>query len=305
MTKRFASALLAIMTILGLGVIATPAQADSGFVPISADDSSSSKPLLNKKHQLTGASNGVSALAAYNYQYTYVTYDDTHTGISWDMNVESPWKSPLEAHTLSQVAICKDGSVADCIEFGWIKSEFASACPAGNTAVCMFIGYRVGGTFAGYNAGAYYHDNPSNTTIHRQISLNGAVGGQRNWRVVHNAAQNRWDVIYGTGPNGTTWNDVVGWIDDAAWSNTFTSSGFSEIYTEITSDQRVQSAQCTDAGTNVLPSSTAGHRVWNIDLLGVTGEVMDTAAVSPSGLTGRGAVKVSNSEARLGGPGPC
>lgn len=309
---------LSVLAALALGVagFTTPATAQAATtpaVPIVApaaaaapSDAPPPKAIPDRKGNIVVNGGGqIGALATYYYGYTRTVLDPANSGISWDMNVESPWKSPLENHTLAQTAVCANG-VDDCIEFGWIKARSATSCPAGETAVCMFVGARVGGNFLGYNgAGSGWVDNPSNTTIHRQISLNGAIGQQRHWRVVHNAAQSRWEVGYGTGPGGSTWYDVVGWFPDSLWGGAFTQADYAQLYTEHVSDQRVASAQCTDAGTNVLPTATAGFAFTNIDLLGTTGDVMTTNNVLPAGLPGRASVKVSNSESHNGGPGGC
>lgn len=307
MIKRFAVGLAALVAALGLGAAAPAYAAPVPAVPIAAPAPAAEpvKMIPNRQGALVGGGQVSAFGPPWYYQYQRAAFNNAAVpGVRFDMNVESPWKSAAEDHTLSQVAICKDGSAQDCVEFGWIKSDYATACPAGNTAVCMFAGARVGGVWQTYNGGPYV-DNPSNTTIHRQISLTGAVGGQRHWRIERDAVQPRWNFVYGTGPNGSTWSDIVGWVPDSAWGGTFTSGGYTVLYTEVVSDQRVQSAQCTDAGTGVTPTTTAGHRSWNIDVVGTSAENMSLNDVVPAGLTGRASIKVSNTEARYGGGGGC
>jgi hypothetical protein len=304
---------LSVLAALALGVagFTAPAQAaPAPAVPIAATaaapSSGSELPKLIPDRKGNVRQGNISALATSYYQYARGVFDvPGSTGATWDMTVQSPWMSSLEDHTLAQISVCKDGTSADCVEFGWIKSQFASACPSGNSVPCLFAGARVGNVWQGYNSASPYVDNPSNTTIYRGISLNGAVGGQRNFRVSHNAAQSRWEFIYGTGLNGSTWNDVVGWIPDSAWGGNFTTAGTIQFFTEISSANRVQSAQCTDAGTNVLPTSTAGFQFYDIDVYGVTGETMSLNDVVPSGLTGRASVKRSDTDFAAGGPGSC
>jgi hypothetical protein len=307
---------LSVLAALALGVagFTAPAQA-APAVPITApaaaapSDAPPPKAMPDRQGRIVvpGSSDTArSALATYYYQYTRDVIDPANDGVSWDMNVQSPWKSSLENHTLAQVAVCQD-NIDDCIEFGWIKAESSTSCPAGNTAVCMFAGVRVNNTFLGYNgSGSGWVDDPANTTIHRQISLNGAVGGQRHWQVIHNATDAQWEVWYGTGPNGSTWKQRVGWFPDSLWGGTFTRADYVQFYTEVVSDQRVQSAQCTDAGTNVTPTTTAGFRFNNITLINpASTQTMAVNDVVPSGLTGRGSIKISDSESRNGGPGGC
>lgn len=336
MMKKFWGSLFAAALVLTGLLVPQVAQASAGFVPISkpapsvsiSSDAMSTtvapglmtKPILNKNRQLVGlngpaakkssapSSAPSSALATtWYYQYTASTYTQTHNAVSWDMDIRSPWKSSLEFHTLAQIAVCKDGTVDDCIEFGWIKSNASSICAAGPDVPCLFTGRRTGGNFGGYNAAdTSYVDDSANTTIWAGISLNGAVGGQRNFQVIHNSSANAWEVWYGTGANGSTWKQRVGYFPDSIWGGNFTTAGFTELYTEIVSDQRVQSAQCTDAGTNVVPTTTAGFRMNNITLSGRTAaQYMDSTFVSPGGLTGRGVVKISDTEGRYGGPGGC
>lgn len=334
MINRFLGSLVtAILVLAGLSVsssalAATPPDAGAAsyidrYVSIAESSALSSaeslfgpvgKPILNKKRQLVGegiapgSSASRSALSTWYYQYAVATFDDTATGLAWDMNVESPWKSSADYHTLEQAAVCKDGTAMDCIELGWIKTNSSTVCSAGSSVPCLFVGRRTGGVFGGYNsADASYVDEAANTTINAGISLNGAVGGQRHFRIVHNTSTNpdQWEVWYGTGANGSTWKQRVGYWPDTVWSGNFTSAGFTELYGEITSDQREQADQCTDMGKNVTATTTAGFKLNNIDLLGVTGEVMDTNFVSPSGLVGRGSAKISNSEFNNGGPGSC
>jgi hypothetical protein len=307
--KRILSAFAALAVAAGLGLSASqPAQAGNGFVPIVKPLADSTpvgptKAIIGKDrkvHQDERA--GVSALVTNEYGYTVAAMDGTGTGITWDMNIEDPWKSPAEVHTLAQTAICKDGSTDDCVEFGWIKGSATSVCPAGAGLVCLFAGVRVGGVWRGYQ-GTEWVDNASNTTINRQTVMTGAIGSQRHFEVRHNAASSRWEVWYGTGVNGGTWKDIVGWFPDSVWGGNYTSATYTIMYTESVSQQRDATLQCTDHGTNVQPTTTAGFKMNNLDLLGTTTEVMNNF-ISPT-VTGRGSVKVSNTEARLGGPGPC
>jgi hypothetical protein len=303
MTK-LKSALAALVVALGLfGAPGAPVQAAGPDVkppkPTAADR------VLNPHaakggRALPGVQANRAALAGPWYSYSIAEDNQASTGMKADVEIGDPWKSSAESHTLWEQAVCDDTPVTgrNCIEVGWVKGTSCTAA----TGPCLFIGYWKNGVFQGWNGGADLYDYAPNTTIYAGISLNGAVGGKRHMRIQYD--NGNWWIGYGTGANGSTWFDWVARVQVSGWSTPFTSGNTNQWFTEVASTTRDQTLQCTDAGKNVLPTTTAGHLTENMDLYGNVNPDDITVNVIPA-VTGRGAVRVNATTARLGGPGPC
>jgi hypothetical protein len=322
MKNRFASALAALAVVLGVGAMGVaPAQADEGFVPISATSAQTgngfvpiSKPDPGKHVQPprkpSGAQGEVNSLATGYYTYAVAEDNQSATGMKADAQITRPWLSPAETHTLWEMALCDYPSTGrNCIELGWTIDNTNSPNVNGSdtTNPHLFVGYWRDGVWTGWNAASpYYHDDPANTTIYAGISLNGAVGGSRHFRIQRNATvPTQWDVGYGTGANGSTWFQRVGWYDTSGSATALTNGTVNEWFGEVAGTTRDATLQCTDMLSGTYPTTTAGHLTENIDLYGNVNPDDITTWVSPAGTTGRNSVRVDATTARMGGTGPC
>lgn len=297
-----------------LGASAVPAQAVSPVEKPSASTMVPPKPskkdkvvnpnppkvrkaLPTRNGVVESNTGGYSALIAPSYSYAVAEETQTSTGMVTETTVENPWLSGYENHTLWELAVCKGtGSSRNCIEIGWTKDNSSSVCAGGNSYPCLFVGYWKNGVFQGYNGGAGYHDYSGNA-VNAGSSLSTSVGSQRNFRIQYDAANSVWWVAYNLG-----W---IGWIDGSEFP-TFTTGTSNQAFGEVVSTTRTQGSQCTDMLSITLPTASpaAGHRTWSLDLLSNATAENFNMYVSPT-VTGRAAVKISNTEARLGGPGPC
>lgn len=308
-------ALSMIVILGGLGFAACPVNAAPKPAPVgvpqrTAKDKVQNPNPSNKTKALPGKNGTViqstpsgsrTVLAGPWYTYTLAEDNQSSTGAKSDAIIGNPWKSSLESHTLWETAVCDSTPITgrNCIEVGWVKGTSCSI----TTDPCFFVGYWKNGVFQGWNGGADYYDYAPNTTIYAGISLAGAVGGSRHFRIQY--SNGAWWIGYGTGANGSTWFNWVGYVDVSGWSTPFTTANVNQWFGEVVSTSRDQTLQCTDDLSNVNTTTTAGHLTTNIDLYGNVNPDDITVNVIPSGITGRGSVKVSSTEARMGGPGPC
>lgn len=305
--KRLGAVLVGLIVVAGGA--AAPAQADSGFVPISKP-SASGTPIAPPQKPVTAKPGQMSALATLYYSYAIAEDNQTATGMKADAQITKPWLSSLESHTLWEMATCHNVPTGrNCIELGWTIDNSQSSCVNGadTDKPHLFVGVWVDGDYTGYNdCSPYYHDDTSNNTIWAGISLNGAVGQSRHFRIWQNTTvPTQWDIVYGTGANGSTWLQRVGWIDTSSWSTPF-APDVNQWFGEVVGTSRTPDKECTDMllGSPAVPTSTAGHLTDNMDLYGNVSPDDISTRVAPTGV-GRGSVRVDFNTARMGGSGLC
>jgi hypothetical protein len=297
MNKRFASAALALLTVVGLGVSANPAQADAGFVPISKPTAATSQVEAPLTTPHTSASDkvlsgglyapkgnpsaskevitqndkkvsGVSTLAGTVYRTYAVNYKTFTTpavdnGCSFYATVHSPFVSTADVHSLTE---CSAHFGQNIVEIGWRKT------PTGGPALFSYWWKDVGGvaTPQCYNACGFVSSSgtsgvPASCTPGQDLTA--VVGQSKMFYIQH--FSNVWWLAYD--------GQWCGYYPDTLFGGTVAKDRADkvQIFDELAGRQYTGSGSsatdiCSDMGSNKLPSVTGAQEITKMHVVGGT-----------------------------------